>query len=70
MSGPFGILPDADDIERIRWQAQQARRGRFKDRTCPTCKRPDVLTAFEAARGYQCNLCTRRDEGYGMGEDP
>jgi len=30
--------------------------------TCPTCKRPEVLTDFEKARGYQCLDCTRRDE--------
>lgn len=34
--------------------------GRFD---CPTCKRPDVLSRYEAAHGYQCGPCTRRDEG-------
>lgn len=34
-----------------------------RSRTCPTCKRPDVLTYEEARRGYQCRDCTRADEG-------
>lgn len=29
---------------------------------CPTCKRPGVLTDYEASRKYQCIDCTRRDE--------
>ena len=40
--------------------------ARGNSRTCPSCKRPGVLTAREAARGYQCRACTRRDEGYGF----
>jgi len=39
---------------------------RYEKRTakhaCPTCKRPEVLTDFEKARGYQCSACTARDE--------
>lgn len=31
--------------------------------TCPTCKRPGVLSAWEIVQGYQCRDCTRRDEG-------
>lgn len=48
--------------------AQMRRRNgaRGSSRTCPSCKRPGVLTAREAARGYQCRACTRRDEGYGF----
>lgn len=33
---------------------------------CPTCRRAGVLTHYEAANGYQCRACTRRDEGYGF----
>ena len=34
-----------------------------RSRTCPICKRPDVLTYDEARRGYQCHDCTRAEEG-------
>jgi hypothetical protein len=33
--------------------------------TCPTCKRPNALSNYEAKRGYQCRSCTRADEGPG-----
>lgn len=54
---------------RARHECAQMRRrngARGSSRTCPTCKRPGALTAREAARGYQCRACTRRDEGYGF----
>ena len=35
---------------------------------CPTCQEPDVLTPQDRARGYQCNRCADRDEGF-MGVD-
>lgn len=56
----------SDEDERHAWEAGQAKRGELKSRTCPTCHRPGVLSAFEAQRGYQCRSCTARDEGYGM----
>ena len=43
--------------------------GRYNPRNlpCPTCKRPNMLTPKDVARGYQCDDCARRDEG-GMGD--
>ena len=32
---------------------------------CPTCGKPDRLTPADRARGYQCNECADRVEGYG-----
>jgi hypothetical protein len=28
-----------------------------RDLPCPTCKRPNVLTPADKARGYQCDRC-------------
>jgi hypothetical protein len=33
---------------------------------CPTCGRPNRLTAGDVARGYQCDACADRDEGGGF----
>lgn len=30
---------------------------------CPTCGRPDRLTALDKRRGYQCDSCADRAEG-------
>lgn len=36
---------------------------------CPTCKRPNLLTPADRARGYQCDSCADRAEGrMGYGE--
>ncbi len=32
---------------------------------CPTCERPNALTAADKAAGYQCDRCADRDEGGG-----
>lgn len=40
-----------------------ATRGNPRNLTCPTCKTPNVLTARDAAKGYQCDRCADRDEG-------
>jgi len=32
---------------------------------CPTCKRPNMLTAKDKSLGYQCDSCADRDEGGG-----
>ena len=32
---------------------------------CPTCGAEDVLTPLDRARGYQCDGCANRAEGYG-----
>ena len=31
----------------------------------PTCKRPNMLTAQDVARHYQCDSCANADEGFG-----
>lgn len=33
---------------------------------CPTCKEPNRLTPADKAKGYQCNQCADKDEGYGF----
>jgi len=33
---------------------------------CPTCKRPNKLSDADVRRGYQCDACADRDEGYGF----
>jgi hypothetical protein len=30
---------------------------------CPTCKRPNMLTPLDVARGYQCDRCADAEEG-------
>ena len=32
---------------------------------CPTCGEPDRLTPADVRRGYQCNDCADRAEGWG-----
>jgi hypothetical protein len=34
-----------------------ATKGNPRNRTCPTCKRKNVLTPLDVARGYQCDRC-------------
>lgn len=36
---------------------------------CPTCKTPNVLTAKDVARHYQCDRCADRAEGVGLYTD-
>jgi hypothetical protein len=32
---------------------------------CPTCRKPDRLTAKDRSHGYQCDECADRAEGRG-----
>lgn len=32
---------------------------------CPTCRKPNRITPADRARGYQCDECANRAEGYG-----
>ena len=41
-----------------------ASRSNPRNLPCPTCGTPDVLTPADRARGYQCNACAMRAEGY------
>lgn len=34
---------------------------------CPTCGAKNVLTPRDAAKGYQCDACSDRDEGLVFG---
>ena len=40
-----------------------ASRSNPRNRPCPTCKTPDVLTPADVARGYQCDRCADAAEG-------
>ena len=40
-------------------------RSNPRNRPCPTCKTPNVLTPADVARHYQCDRCADRDEGGG-----
>lgn len=40
-----------------------ASRSNPRDKPCPTCKKPNKLTAKDVALGYQCDGCADRDEG-------
>lgn len=39
-----------------------ARRGNPRNRSCPTCKRRNVLTPADVAKGYQCDVCADQQE--------
>jgi hypothetical protein len=39
-------------------------RGNPRNLPCPTCKRENVLTPADRARGYQCDHCARAEEAY------
>lgn len=41
---------------------RRAHRGNPRNRSCPTCKRRNVLTPKDVALGYQCNACADRAE--------
>jgi len=44
---------------------RKATKGNPRIYPCPTCKRPNKLTAQDKARGYQCDACADRAEGCG-----
>jgi len=43
-----------------------ASRRNPRNRPCPTCKRPDVLTPADESLGYQRDVCTARGAGSGL----
>ena len=45
-----------------------ASRSNPRNRPCPTCKRPNMLTPADVAKGYQCDQCADALEGPGMYE--
>ena len=55
-------------MRRPRWTfadpgGQSALRAGTRVHPCPTCGKPDRLTAADVAAGYQCDACARREEG-------
>lgn len=42
-----------------------ASRDNPRNLPCPTCRRPDMLTARDKADGYQCDACAKHAEGNG-----
>lgn len=42
---------------------RRATRSNPRTLPCPTCKRPNMLTPADQARGYQCDACADREEG-------
>jgi hypothetical protein len=35
-----------------------------RNQPCPTCGRKNMLTPADIERGYQCDRCADRDEGF------
>lgn len=61
-----------DDDDRIQFAdpggnsaLRAASKSNPRNLPCPTCKRPNLLTPADKAKGYQCNQCADRDEGVG-----
>lgn len=42
-----------------------ATKGNPRNLPCPTCNRPNMLTAKDRALGYQCDACADHAEGRG-----
>jgi hypothetical protein len=55
---------DADEHERANYDGQiSSYNKRNKNRfSCPTCKTPNALSAWEHQKGYQCNRCADSEE--------
>ena len=45
---------------------RRASRDNPRNLSCPTCKRRNVLTPEDRARGYQCDACADRTEHGGF----
>jgi hypothetical protein len=41
---------------------RRASKGNPRNKPCPTCKRKNVLTPEDVARGYQCDTCADKAE--------
>lgn len=44
--------------------SRSALRAGKRNQPCPTCKKPNRLTAEDVKRGYQCDECADRQEGF------
>ena len=45
---------------------RRSTRNNPRNRPCPTCGRPNMLTPADVARHYQCDICADAAEGYGF----
>ncbi len=45
---------------------RRATRNNPRNRPCPTCGRPNMLTPADVRAGYQCDICADAAEGYGF----
>lgn len=45
---------------------RSALRAGKRNKPCPTCKKPNKLTAKDVQLSYQCDQCADRDEGHGL----
>jgi hypothetical protein len=65
----YDDYPDRDDCDFADPGGRSALRAASKSNPrnlpCPTCKRPNLLTPADRARGYQCDRCADRAEGIG-----
>lgn len=69
---PDDIYPDDDLIDGVgfadpggRSALRASSRSNPRNRSCPNCKRRNVLTPIDVARGYQCDRCADKAErGY------
>ena len=64
------MYADFDDDDRSmfadpggRSALRRVTRSNPRNLPCPTCKRPNKLTAADVARGYQCDSCADHNEG-------
>jgi hypothetical protein len=58
---------DPDQEEREKYDRQICRHNQKNPQRypCPTCKKPDALSAWEKKKGYQCSACADAEEGVG-----
>lgn len=52
----------AEIFERTGSALRRSSRGNPRSLACPTCKKPNALTARDARLGYQCDECAARAE--------
>lgn len=58
-------MEDTEDFQNPGGRSALRRATRSNPRIypCPTCKKPNRLTAKDKSLGYQCDECADRDEG-------
>ena len=53
-----------EDCDRVYHQQIRATNRRNPQRyECPTCHRPNALSAYQKQQGYQCDSCANLEEG-------